>query len=167
MKPKFHRIVLLTTLLCIRVPARASDGAGDRVVAAQVTFDTTHDDKDADTSVVACLVYDPGSVSRKTYDVGCTAPLYGRRFADQTREGSWNVPVTWTGYTTGTGEQIFVRPNRIRVRIRPSGHDTWRFRVYARWRVQNGDAYEATSGEFNLDQDHAETTMVLTGNALP
>ena len=154
-------VLIPVFILNSREPAAWAD-IGDRVVEAQVSFDTTTDDKDADTSVVACLVYDPGSVNHQTFDMGCTTNLHGRRFGDRTREGPWNAPITWSGYTST--ERINVIPNRVKVTIRPVGHDTWRFKVYARWKVAGGDVFEGTSAEFSLSQDHTSNIKPLSQN---
>jgi hypothetical protein len=140
--PNLLRLILMVPFLS----GSLAIGADPVVTEAQVTFETTSNDKDHDTAVVACLELENG------LEIGCTEKLVGRRFAD----GSSNGP-----YTVRVVRDKPGHPKMIRVQITPNGNDTWMFRVYVRWKVKTGDVFDGRSTDFYLTQNERQQTMSI------
>ncbi|MBZ4323074.1 hypothetical protein [Streptomyces huiliensis] len=97
-------------------PSQTQDEA--TLTAVEVTFYTTYDNKDHDTKVFTSVT------DRTNKTIGTLGEHFGDdEFSDGDADGPYALsltePATWST----------MRDGRLRIRIEPNGHDTWKLNV--------------------------------------
>ena len=142
----------LLPVLAVTVPFTSFADESLCVDAAQITFETKNDDKDADTRVWAALLR-----SGDGAEMGRTAKIAGH-FDDNTSNGPYNFNIV---ETRARGTSSCALPYAVVVHMEPNGNDTWIFSIYVRYRTQSGQILEGRTADFRLRQDHKEENRLV------
>lgn len=143
---------LFFSLAVLQVRSFAQSDDSSCVEAAQISFETKNDDKDADTRAWAVLLGNGAPTQ-----MGRTVEITGH-FADHTTNGPYDFNIT----TPRAPDGRCAVPYAVLVHIEPNGHDTWIFATYIRYRMNSGDVLEGRSADiFRLSQDHKEDSRIV------
>jgi len=143
-------IILVIFLLAGFAQAQSSGSKQAYLENAYVTFHTNDEDKDGDTHVTI-TIRDSSNVraARLSNDLG--------HFDDHGDFGPYSLEVT----NPCTKESL--QRGRIKIRIDPNGHDTWRFNFDVELMFSDGTIFTGGEEGLELDQDRREQSFGLKG----
>ncbi|KAJ2979748.1 hypothetical protein NQ176_g3063 [Zarea fungicola] len=117
---------------------------------ARISFHTNNEDKDDDTHVTVTLVDSNGvTAALLSNDLG--------HFDDNSDEGPYALTIL------NPSQEALLQSGRIRLRIDPNGHDTWRFNFFLEMIFSDGSRLSGGANSLELTQNRKQQEFGIDG----